>query len=155
MTRPVHLLIVLGTAGLAGWALAWGQVTCRQHAAEDEAGRAAAIEAKRPAVYFARLVRECDEAVISYGEVPGNKKVRISDPAWLTRLAAILQDASYKTIPMAFRISHPEIVLYRKQTRMLSLMNYGAVLRVLSDHRSGDFVVGKDVAAAIDSLALQ
>ena len=156
-----YLTIVVVVAALAGWAAAWGAAYYRAHRAAEIARLAAIAEAKRPAVFLGKLVREADEAAIVYSVGRTDKhEVRFSDQVWLSNLVAILEEASYKqTHDYGLWIRYPEIRIYRKQNLILSLMCNGRAMHAdramltQGGEISGDLVGEEETTSDIVNLA--
>ena len=156
MKRSLYLLLLICIpSALAGLGLAWVRASYRERDSVEKAKLAAYVRAKKPAEYFAGLVREADEVVISYYPGQGGVDIRLSDHVWLSHLAEILGNASYERMSHGLWISEPEIRIYCRHKEILNLMTLDSILRGLGERESGDFIVGEETTNAIHALIQQ
>ena len=147
------LIIVLAGSAIAGWKVAQVRMDARLREAVEKERAVALVEAKKPAKDYADLVRHADVAVLSFNDAKGRREVRVDDPAWLARLAAVIEEPFYIPTPIALWVSTPEIIVYQKQREILRLMVAENCLRAYHDKQLRDFVVGRVTVDAFFALA--
>src|ERR1035437_7829832 len=152
--RSFYLFVVTClVAALAGWVAARARISYLQREAAEKERVDAEADAKRPAKYFADLVREADEVVITYDSAKDKREAWLSDPAWRAQLSNIIGSASYKLTAFTLITTNLDIVLYQKKVKILELMPIGRVLRAHGARAHGDFIVGNPTTDAIVALA--
>ena len=149
------LMAMVVVAAFAGWGVAYIEHKGRVERAAAEA----LAEARKPGLYFAKLIRESDAATLVYlpdRDGKDERLIRISDPQWRERLAVILESATYEvTNGHILGISQPMIRIYRNGRPVLSLMLFGKVIRPYCEAIQGDFIVNEEITASIWKLVAE
>jgi hypothetical protein len=151
MRRIIYWSAVFGLAGgLCCWALAWENK--KNATAAARVAEAAAL--RQPGIELAELVRGCDEVRINYVERTGptRHEARITDATFFTPLPSIFSAGTYQPTGPGLWVSDAEITLYRQQTKVLSLMWAGTLLRTASNNVSREFVISPTTSAALLDL---
>lgn len=113
--------------------------------------------APSPAKRIAEEILSTESVTIEFYSTEGKQEVTFSDPAWLGRLAKVLEDAPYY-FPQShcLCISYPRIHLRRKGVKMGTLsVHHDTKLRAYLSAASGDFSVGEATGRAVDALAAE
>ena len=121
----------------------------------EKTNAAAELAAKRIPKYLGDLVRAADEVVIAdYHDRGLEEEFRFRDFVWLSRLADILGDASYKPSLHGFWISNREIRIYRLHQQVLKISTWDTNLRATNGKGiEADFIVERKTTDAITALA--
>lgn len=153
MKRALYFLFAVCVAAvLGGWVAARIHTSNRMRESAEKMKLAMETEAKQPALYFAAVAREAEEAVIFYHDGQNDREVRLNDPAWISQLSTVLASGSYPQTAHGLWMSTPRIRLYRKNAQILDLMFSKEILRVYGEQKGGDYAVGETIITAIRAL---
>lgn len=110
------------------------------------------------AAELAEEIRQADRIVIVFREGESLQVVRdalVEDPAWVERLATVIEAGPLLDRPYCFCISTPEMEIYRRGRPVLRLTLHHETKLRLSGRLRGDYDLGVERRKAILDLVLE
>lgn len=145
------LLAIIAIAAFSGWAVAYFEHRGRV----ERAAAAALVEARRPGIRLAAIVRQCDAAALVFLDGQAERVLRVPDDSWRERLAIHLEGGAYEaTNQVGLGLSFPLIRLSRDGETRLELMILGNRIKAVDPEVNGEYLIDPALASAILNLQI-